>query len=506
MWAQLGQHIHPDDTETWRAVRQNNGSIASTAAAYARAHNPCEQAAEAFARLVGMGADALHAPWGDHDPAWGDAISFNGLKEELMALDIHQDHYERRGRPKRPSFGHLVAADFRALHQRMPALRRIDITCATLSNEFVEAMVVGLAGCAIEELILHHCALRADDLALILEHMAPTLTTLDVSYNDLSDHGVGALDFTRALKLQTLDLSHCGVDLADVNLTGCTGLQTLNLSSNAGGASFLMGHDLGAMPHLQVLQLNRTQLVGGSLGHLDLTGNAVLHTLDLGYNALRNDDMHKFAVAAGCAIEKLNVSGNALGAEGFVTLQKKGLQRLVELDFADNDLSDYGRLRALHTPTLHHWPHLQTLDLAGCDGMTKQTLQALQLHEAQALRHLDLSSTQLCDAIFTAIPWAAMPALQTFRAEFNHVSPRGIEAAAFHACRTLLELDVQNHAMGRAEALRAFAGKPDFPLRTLRLRNRTLEDASPDPDADGDIAPLVQLLRRKFGAAAHIEV
>lgn len=505
VWAHLGQHIHPHDIETQRAVRQNNGSIIGTTQALDRARNLCPRAQQAFAWL------ARERPLGaaikeylEVSPSGAEALAFNGLKEELVALDIHEDHYapHRGSRPAREAFAHVRAADFRALVAHNPNLTRIEITCAPLSHAFVDAMVAGLSGHPVRELILHHCSLTSEDLLALLEHMGPTLQHLDLSYNNFSDRSFGALDFSVAPELRVLDLSHCNFDLADLDLTACVQLRSLNLSSNAGGASFLMGHDIGAMPLLQVLQLNRTQLVGGSLSHLDVSTNRALHTLDLGYNALRNDDMHKFCVATDGALKRLNVSGNAIGAEGFVTLQKKGIATLQELDFADNDLHDYSRLVALHQPSLASWPELQWLDLAGCGGITRTTVVALGLHLAPQLSFLDLSATQLHDEAFAALPWAQMPALRCFRAEYSHVSKEGIAHAAFEACPTLVEMDLQHHGMGRIEALEAFLAKAWQNLTTLWLGQ-----AFGGPDADeADTAdtqalaqPLLERLRARLG-------
>lgn len=508
VWAHLGQHIHPHDTETQRAVRQNNGSIIGTTQALDRAHNHCPKAREAFALLarerpIGSGLCDVS---GDSITT-ADAVSFNGLEKELVALDIHQDHYtpHKNARPAREAFAHVKAADFRALLQRMPNLARIEITCAPLSHAFIDAMIAGLSGHPIRELILHHCSLTCEDLMTVLEHMGASLQHLDVSYNNLADHGVGGLEFGLAPKLEVLDISHCNLDLADVNLTPCLQLRSLNASSNPGGSSFLMGHDMGAMPLLEVLQLNRTQLVGGSLGHLDVSTNQALHTLDLGYNALRNDDMHKFCVSTDGALRRLNVSGNAIGAEGFVTLQRKGIATLQELDFADNDLHDYSRLQALHQPTLASWPQLRWLDLAGCGGISRATVVALGLHLAPKLSFLDLSATQLHDEAFAALPWARMPALRTFRAEFSHVSQEGIARAAFDACPSLVELDLQHHGMGRIEALEAFVAKAWQNLTTLWLGQ-----SHDDPDGhhgaehetietQAQAAPLLERLRARLG-------
>lgn len=505
MWAQLVQHIHPDDTETQHSVRQNNGSVSSTMAAYQRAKNHCLHASHAFDVLASgqllKQVGPLKTPH-----LKGDAIVFNGLNHELTSIDIHQDHYEQRTTDARNTSGHrfhIAAADFRALAKALPRLKKIEITCAALTEQFIEAMTLGLKDCPIEELTLHHCGLGFEDLLTLLDAWAPSLRTLDLSYNDLSDHAVGGLDLCAAEALEVLDLSHCSIDLADINLSDCTELRSVNLSSNLGGASFLMGHDLGAMPKLQVLQLNRTQLVGGSLSHLDLTLNHHLHTLDLGYNALRNDDMHKFALAMPCALRHLNVSGNAIGAIGFVSLQHKGIDELVTLDFADNDLSDYSRYAALSSPSFRQWPNLRTLDLAGCDGITKATLSALQLSAAARLQRLDLSSTQLHDDAFAALPWAHLHALRTFRAEFNHITQTGIRLAAFDACPSLVELDLQNHAMTMAECLQAFAAKPRLAITTLWLRNRAL-DGEEAEEAKTDA--LVQGVRTRLGPCGYLDV
>lgn len=513
MWAQLGQHIHPHDIETQHAVRQNNGSVASTSAAYQRAKHPCPTAALAFAMLTEqreLGSPQKRYAQHSDDLKAADALCYNGLSEELVTLDIHQDHYEAHTSSSRTParFAHVVARDFAALKSHMPRLKRIEITCASLSGDFIDAMIVGLQGQPIQELVLHHCGLGTDELTSLLESMGQHLLHLDVSYNNFSDLSASGFDFGLAPNLLSLDLSHCGLDLADVNLTSCLALRSLNVSSNAGGASFLMGHDMGAMPHLEVLQLNRTQLVGGSLTHLDVSTNEALHTLDLGYNALRNDDMHKFCVAQTCAIRRLNVSGNAIGSAGFVTLQLKGMAQLQELDFADNDLKDYSRLHALHKPSLAHWPHLRWLDLAGCEGITKANLLALGLDAAPNLAFLDLSATQLHDEAFAAIPWARMHALRTFRAEFNHVSHRGIEAAAIEACPSLIELDVQNHAMSRMEALHAFVNKAQLKLSGLWLGNGSQDgQLSPHepPEDHSAIAALLQTLQQKLGPQAYID-
>lgn len=509
MWAQLGQHVHPHDIETQRAVRQNNGSISSTTAAYERAEHHCPRAGLAFDTLTD-GSTLRSVAQEQEDLSALEAISFNGLKNELVALDIHQDHYEphqHAGVTQEP-FAHVNAHDFSALIARMPRLKHIEITCARLSSHFIEAMVAGLEGHPIEELILHHCGLCTDDLLTILEGMGRTLAHLDVSYNNFADHEVGALDFALAPNLVSLDLSHCGIDLADVNLTSCVKVRELNLSSNASGASFLMGHDMGAMPQLQVLQLNRTQLVGGSLSHLDLSCNPALHTLDLGYNALRNDDMHKFSIASSCGLRRLNVSGNAIGAEGFVTLQLKGMDGLQELNFADNDLKDYSRLWALHSPTLAAWPNLHWLDLAGCEGITKVNILALGLEKAPRLAYLDLSATQLNDETFAALPWIGMARLRTFRAEFNHISGQGVFLAAFERCGTLCELDLQHHAMTRQEAARAFVDKKGLALAALWLTNGEAQEAFPRmaTRADASVQPLLDKLRQQLGAKAHIEI
>ncbi|MEI9939712.1 MAG: hypothetical protein WDO69_21030 [Pseudomonadota bacterium] len=195
-----------------------------------------------------------------------------------------------------------------------------------------------------------------------------SLTSLDVSDNDLAIEGARALARSPYLKaVRELDLG--GNDIGDegaqaiARATALSGLETLNVSGNSIASSGVSALTHGAF---------------GRLSSLDLSMNGIG---DAGTSALKSSELPlKSLYLLGCEIgpsgikmlaqakhlgklDVLALSGNNLGDEGVEVLAKStALQNLQTLDLCANGIGDAGALALAQSS---HFKKLKVVELFG---------------------------------------------------------------------------------------------------------------------------------------------
>lgn len=247
----------------------------------------------------------------------------------------------------------------------------------------------------------------------------PRLQRLDLSGMPLgSDQTQALADTLRPLRLlETLDLSHCQLDVAACeHLAGALGahpkLGRLNLGSNLLGdtGALVLGRCLATLARLESLDLSNNdigleggrivaaQLVWRVRRHEDPQAVTSLRHLSLADNALGDATIGHLARALKAIpmLRELNLGGCQIGPAGMGTLASalQAMTQLQALDLRHNHLDHDGHM--FLADALPHLPSLQDLKLqrTGLDADGLGTLAEALAGLAQ-LRTLDLSSNAL---------------------------------------------------------------------------------------------------------------
>ncbi|KAM9834904.1 uncharacterized protein ACBT44_014800 isoform 1-T1 [Syngnathus typhle] len=249
------------------------------------------------------------------------------------------------------------------------SLRELDLGCNDLHDDGLEALAAGLAKpqCTLQVLRIWNCQLSkksCEALASVLS-LSRSLRELDLSGNDLHDHGLEALAAGLAkpqCTLQVLRLQDCKLSkksceaLASV-LSSPGSLRELDL-----GCNDLHDHGLEALAAglakpqctLQVLRLQLCKLSKKSCEALAsvLSSSRTLSHLDLYGNDLCDDGLE--ALAAGlaepqCTLQDLRLAWCKINTRGCVSLAKalrSNPSHLQQLNLWFNDIGEEGK-RAL---------------------------------------------------------------------------------------------------------------------------------------------------------------
>ncbi|XP_061141825.1 NACHT, LRR and PYD domains-containing protein 3-like [Syngnathus typhle] len=248
-------------------------------------------------------------------------------------------------------------------------LSHLDLSWNTLHDDGLEALAAGLAKpqCTLQVLRLHRCQLSkksCEALASVLG-LPGSLRELDLSFNDLCDHGLEALAAGLAkpqCTLQDLRLMRCKLSkksceaLASV-LSSSRTLNHLNLSGNDFHDHGLEALAAGlAKPQctLQVLRLQSCKLSKKSCEALAsvLSSPGSLRELNLSSNDLCDDGLEALAVGLAkpqCTLQVIGLECCKIGTRGYVSLAKalwSNPSHLQQLYLWGNDIGEEGK-RAL---------------------------------------------------------------------------------------------------------------------------------------------------------------
>ncbi|XP_061133287.1 NACHT, LRR and PYD domains-containing protein 3-like isoform X2 [Syngnathus typhle] len=377
------------------------------------------------------------------------------------------------------------------------SLRELDLSKNDLLDDGLEALAAGLAKlqCTLQVLRLIDCKLSkksCEALASVLIS-SRTVSHLDLSENNLHDHGLEALAAGLAkpqCTLQVLELEDCKLSkksceaLASV-LSSPGSLRELDLSNNdlCDGLEALATGLAKPQCTLEVLKLRWCQLSKKSCEALAsvLSSPSSLRELDLSFNNLHDHGLE--ALATGLA--KPQCTLQILGLE-YCKLSKKSCEALASvlsspgslsnLDLSKNDLCDDG-LEALAAGLAKPQCTLQVLRLRWCQ-LSKKSCEALAsvLSSPGRMRELDLSENDLRDDGLKALAAGlAKPqcTLQVLGLQHCKLSKKSCEALAsvLSSPGSLRELDLGNNVLHNdgLEALATGLAKPQCTLQVLGL-------------------------------------
>ncbi|XP_037116564.1 LOW QUALITY PROTEIN: uncharacterized protein LOC119128354 [Syngnathus acus] len=387
------------------------------------------------------------------------------------------------------------------------SLSHLDLSWNNLRDDGVEALAAGLAKpqCTLQVLKLYHCQLSkksCEALASVLSS-SRTLSHLDLSSNDLRDDGLEAL--TAGLAKPQCTLEVLGLYCCKLSTKSCEALASVLSSPGSLNHLDLSGNDLHdhglyalsaglAKPRctLQVLKLRGCQLSKKSCEALAsvLSSPGSLRELDLAYNDLRDDGLE--ALAAGlakpqCTLQVLWLRNCQLSKKSCEALASvlSSPGSLRELDLSWNDLHDDG-LEVLAAGLAKPQCTLQVLRLRKCQ-LSKKSCEALAsvLSSSRTLSHLDLSWNNLRDDGVEALAAGlAKPqcTLQVLKLCYCQLSKKSCEALAsvLSSPGSLRELELGYNDLcdDGLEALAAGLAKPQCTLQVLKLRGCKLSKKS----------------------------
>ena len=122
----------------------------------------------------------------------------------------------------------------------LPRLRTLDMSYSYFEDDSIKTLQVheNLFP-SLQELLLSHCHLTGDGIAKLLYATPKTVQLLDLSYNQIDDHGVTSLqqffhhnDGLQQLRLVATSLSSTNIIRCVQTLKGCTKLEILDISEN----------------------------------------------------------------------------------------------------------------------------------------------------------------------------------------------------------------------------------------------------------------------------------
>ena len=215
--------------------------------------------------------------------------------------------------------------------QRVPKLRRLDLSYGRIGAKSAAIVAAGLAHCRLmEELQLTCCMMGSAGAAALAKSLGALtcLRILGLSENLIESDGarsLAALAMPFLSRLECLDLGRNGIgDLgaADVakSLSSMPNLRTLNLTSNSIGddGAVALSHPIRSLSHLEELFIGDNYVISESALALapSLQSLSVLRTLDVFRNWVGDAGMKALLEALPLSVKRLDVSDNRCSAEG----------------------------------------------------------------------------------------------------------------------------------------------------------------------------------------------
>ena len=329
----------------------------------------------------------------------------------------------------------------------------------------------------------------------------PTLTTLDLSYNNIGDEGAKVIaDALKGNKtLTTLDLSHNNIEVEGTKalaeaLKDNKTLTTLNLSHNEIG-------DEGAKAIAEALRINTTLTTLnlriskiGDKGAKDiaeaLKENQTLISMDLKSNNIGDEGAKALADALriNTTLTTLNLFSTGVGAEGAKAIAEalKANETLTTLDLVENHIGAEGA-KAI-ADALKGNKTLTTLDLSGSNiGYSGAKAIAEALKANKTLTTLDLSSNSIISSEAIADALRSNTTLTTLNFSFNSIEAEGAKAIAeaLKHNKTLVAMNLKSNNI-KVEGAKAIAEalKDNQTLTTLDLSYNNIEDEGARSIAD----------------------
>ncbi|XP_078391229.1 NACHT, LRR and PYD domains-containing protein 3-like isoform X7 [Cetorhinus maximus] len=307
----------------------------------------------------------------------------------------------------------------RRLEHVLYKCQKLRLTSNNLGDSGVKLLSAALRkpGCKIQELDLGDNKLTdscAEDLASVFN---PSLTDLNLAYNNLGDSGVKRLSVALRgpdCKIQKLNLGDnkltdsCAEDLASVFNRSLTDLNLGDNNLGDSGVKRLSVALRGPDCKIQKLDLRNNNLTDSCTKDFAsvISTNQSLTDLDLGVNPLGDSGVKLLSVAlrnSGCKIQRLGLEDNKLTDSCAEDLASVFNRSLTDLDLGDNNLGDSGVKRlsvALRGPDCK----IQELDLSGnrlTDSCAEDLASALSTN--RSLTDLTLGANSFTDQSVPAL-------------------------------------------------------------------------------------------------------
>lgn len=304
----------------------------------------------------------------------------------------------------------------------LTALKTLKVTdAASLSS-------IDISGCPIVSLTLNGLSslgsLSTGDNGLPqLETVSITdcnnLTELSMSGSALlssvtlqNNASIANINFSGCSSLETLDLSNSYYPLTSLDLSGCTSLDKASL--NIGNGSTIKSLDFSGSPELRRLTVqSNSSSDNNTIRHIDLDG-----CTQLNYVYLNNLSKLKQFIAPNAAIEEFTVYGSD--------------------SLAALDLSGNARLKSISLDYRHS---LQTIDLSGCtflrqlpNYIIKSSLVSLDISHS-GIEDLSLNNEEISKLENLKIDSSALKTFYYYSSHSNYSMP--LETLDFSGCSDL---------------------------------------------------------------------